>query len=51
MTNILNRIPQIIHNEIKRVTLTQLNRQKQNRKTYDYYISIYDADTMNAEYD
>uniref|UniRef100_UPI00131F31D4 helix-turn-helix domain-containing protein n=1 Tax=Mycobacterium tuberculosis TaxID=1773 RepID=UPI00131F31D4 len=38
----LGRVPQTINNEIKRGTITQLKRQKQNGKVYDYYTTIYD---------
>lgn len=41
---VLERVPQTIHNEIKRGTITQLKRQKQKNKEYDYYDSIYSAD-------
>ena len=32
----LGRAPQTINNEIKRGTVRQIRRQKQNGKTYDY---------------
>lgn len=47
----LGRAPQTINNEIHRGKVTQLKRQKQNGKTYDYYITIYDADVAQAKYD
>ncbi|SIO03405.1 Transposase and inactivated derivatives, IS30 family [Carnobacterium alterfunditum] len=48
---VLNRVPQTINNEIKRGTITQLKRQKQKSKIYDYFIRIYDAGTGQAVYD
>lgn len=47
----LGRAPQTINNEIHRGKVTQLKRQKQNGKTYDYYITIYDGDVAQANYD
>src|SRR5699024_1987025 len=47
----LDRAPQTIHNEIRRGTVTQLRRQKQNGKVYDYYHSVYDADAGQAFYE
>lgn len=47
----LGRVPQTINNEIKRGTITQLKRQKQNGKIYDYYTTIYDPDAGQAAYD
>ena len=40
--------PQTINNEIKRGTITQLKRQKQSGKVYDYYGSVYSADAGQA---
>nr|WP_317450562.1 IS30 family transposase [Desemzia incerta] len=47
----MERAPQTIHNEIKRGTVTQLKRQNQNRKVYDYYDSVYSADAGQSPYD
>lgn len=47
----LDRAPQTIHNDIHRGQVTQLKRQIQNGKAYDYYITIYDADIAQANYD
>lgn len=43
VANVLDRVPQTINNEINRGTITQLKRQKQNGKSYDYDHSVYDA--------
>lgn len=51
IAHILGRAPQTINNEIHRGQVTQLKRQKQNDKIYDYYTSIYDADADQANYD
>lgn len=51
IANILNRVPQTINNEVRRGTFTQLKRQKQKGKTYDYYTKTYDADARQAAYD
>jgi IS30 family transposase len=51
VAKILNRAPQTINNEVKRGTITQLKRQKHNRKVYDYYVSVYDADIGQAKYE
>lgn len=51
IAGVLERAPQTIHNEIKRGTITQLKRQKQNGKVYDYYDPIYSADAGQAHYD
>lgn len=40
----LGRSPQTINNEVKRGAVTQLKRQKQNGKTYDYSYTVYDAE-------
>ncbi|SDL30085.1 helix-turn-helix domain-containing protein, partial [Lacicoccus qingdaonensis] len=40
----LGRAPQTINNEIKRGTVRQIRRQKQNGKTYDYEYHVYDPD-------
>lgn len=34
--------PQTIHNEIKRVRVRRMSRQKQNGKVYVYYHHVYD---------
>ena len=51
IAGVLERVPQTIHNEIKRGTITQLKRQKQKDKVYDYYDSVYSADAGQAHYD
>ena len=51
VANVLNRAPQTINNEIKRGTITQLKRQVQNEKKYDYYTSIYNADAGQTFYE
>ncbi|WP_225743711.1 IS30 family transposase [Marinilactibacillus sp. Marseille-P9653] len=51
IANALGRVPQTINSEIHRGTITQLKRQKQNGKVYDYYTTIYDPDTGQAAYD
>lgn len=48
---LLGRSPQTIHNEVKKGTITQLKRQKQNGKVYDYPYIIYDADAGQANYE
>ena len=48
VARVLGRVPQTIHNEIKRGTVTQLKRQKQNGKVYDYYHEVYDPDAGQA---
>lgn len=50
VAKVLNRVPQTIHNEIKRGNVDQLKRQKQNEKIYDSYVSVYDADAGQASY-
>ena len=49
IAKLLGRSPQTIHNEVKRGTITQLKRQKQNGKTYDYSYTLYDADAGQAK--
>lgn len=49
--NALGRAAQTINNEIRRGTITQLKRQKQNGKVYDYYYSVYDPDAGQAAYE
>ena len=44
IAKVIGCVPQTINNEIHRGTITQLKRQKQKGKTYDYYIERYDAD-------
>ena len=39
----LGRAPQTINSEIIKGTTTQLRRQEQNGKVYDYYYEVYDA--------
>lgn len=51
IARLLGRSPQTIHNEVKRGTVTQLKRQKQNDKLYDYPYTVYDADTGHANYE
>jgi len=51
IANVLERAPQTINNEVKRGTVTQLKRQKQKGKVYDYYTEAYDADAGQAAYD
>ena len=51
VAKVLGRAPQTIHNEIHRGTITQLRRQKQNGKIYDYFDSFYDADAGQAFYE
>ena len=51
IAKVLGRAPQTINNEIKRGTITQLKRQKQNGKVYDYYYSVYDPDAGQALYE
>ncbi|MBT2733132.1 IS30 family transposase [Carnobacterium sp. ISL-102] len=51
IADVLDRAPQTINNEIKRGTITQLKRQKQNGKVYDYYDSVYSSDAGQAHYD
>lgn len=51
IANVLGRVPQIINNEIHRGTITQLKRQKQRGKVYDYYTTSYDPDVGQATYD
>ena len=51
IAKLLGRSPQTIHNEVKRGTITQLKRQKQNGKTYDYSYTLYDADAGQANYE
>ena len=50
IARVLGRVPQTINNEIKRGTITQLKRQKQSGKVYDYYGSVYSADVGQAHY-
>lgn len=50
IAKLLGRSPQTIHNEVKRGTITQLKRQKQNGKTYDYSYTLYDADAGQANF-
>lgn len=42
---------QTVKNELDRGTVTQLRRQKQNGKVYDYYYQVYDPDNGQANYD
>nr|WP_208559060.1 helix-turn-helix domain-containing protein [Marinilactibacillus kalidii] len=51
IANALGRVPQTINSEIHRGTITQLKRQKQNGKVYDYYTTSYDPDTGQAACD
>lgn len=51
IAKVIGCVPQTINNEIHRGTITQLKRQKQKGKTYDYYIERYDADAGQAAYD
>ncbi|AYW46904.1 IS30 family transposase [Tetragenococcus osmophilus] len=51
IASVLERAPQTINNEVKRGTVTQLKRQKQKGKVYDYYTEAYDADAGQAAYD
>lgn len=51
VAEILGRVPQSINNEIKRGTIFQLKRQKQNGKVYDYYYTVYDPDVGQAAYE
>lgn len=51
IAKLLGSAPQTIHNEVRRGTITQLKRQKQNDKAYDYSYTLYDADAGQAEYD
>lgn len=51
IAKVIGCVPQTINNEIHRGTITQLKRQKQKSKTYDYYIERYDADAGQAAYD
>ena len=51
ISGVTERAPQTIHNEIKRGTVTQLKRQNQNGKVYDYYDSVYSADAGQSHYD
>ncbi|EME7141949.1 IS30 family transposase [Enterococcus faecium] len=51
VVDVLGCVPQTINNEIKRGTVTQLNRQNQNGKVYDYYHDVYDADAGQAAYE
>ncbi|SDL28293.1 IS30 family transposase [Lacicoccus qingdaonensis] len=47
----LGRAPQTINNEIKRGTVRQIRRQKQNGKTYDYEYYVYDPGYAQTRYD
>ena len=47
----LKRTRKTIKNEIDRGTITQLKRQKQNGKIYDYYTEVYSADAGQTIYD
>lgn len=47
----LERAPQTINNEIKRGTVRQLTRQKQNGKKYDYYHHVYDPGFAQTRYE
>jgi IS30 family transposase len=51
VSNVLNRAPKTINNEINRGSITQLKRQVQKEKTYDYYTLIYDADAGQTFYE
>src|SRR5699024_3985743 len=47
----LGRAPQTMNNEIKRGTVRQIRRQKQNGKTYDYEYHVYDPDYAQTRYE
>src|SRR5699024_6325963 len=47
----LGRAPQTINNEIKRGTVRQIRRQKQNGKTYDYAYHVYDPSYAQTRYE
>ena len=51
IARVIGCVPQTINDEIHRGTITQLRRQKQNGKTYDYYEKIYVANVGQAAYD
>lgn len=51
IASVLRRVPQTINNEIHRGMITQLKRQKQKGKVYNYYTKIYDPDAGQAAYD
>lgn len=50
IAQVLNRAPQTINNEMKRGTVKQLKRQKQNGQRYDYYSDIYSPEAGQALY-
>lgn len=51
IAGIIGCAAQTINNEIHRGEITQLKRQKQNGKIYDYYIKVYDANAAQSTYD
>lgn len=51
IATVLNRAPQTINNEVNRGTITQVKRQKQNGKVYEYYSEVYGADVGQANYE
>jgi len=51
IAKVIGCVAQTINKEVNRGKVTQLKRQKQNGKTYDYYIEQYDADAGQAAYD
>ena len=48
IAKLLGRSPQTIRKDVKRGAITQLKRQKQNGKPYDYSYTLYDADAGQA---
>lgn len=51
IARILDRAPQTINNEVKRGTVTQLKRQIQNGKRYDYYHQTYSPEYAQDVYE
>lgn len=51
IADVIGRVPQTFNNEIHRVEITQLKRQKKNGIIYDYYIRAYDCNAVRAAYD
>lgn len=47
----LGCVPQMINNEINRGTITQVKKQNQKGKIYQYTYTIYDADVGQAKYE
>ena len=47
----LGRAPQTINNELKRGTVRQIHRQKQNGKIYDYDYHVYDPAYAQTRYE